>query len=67
MARWLGSAVAGVDPSVMGYGPVPATVELLQRLDLTVDDLGLIEFAGSLREKNYPTGKTMLFLGKVSS
>jgi len=43
MARWLGSAVAGVDPGVMGYGPVPATKKLLQRLDLTVDDLGLIE------------------------
>jgi acetyl-CoA acetyltransferase family protein len=43
MARWLGSAVAGVDPGVMGYGPVPATQKLLQRLGLTVDDLGLVE------------------------
>ena len=43
MARWLGSAVAGVDPGVMGYGPVPATQKLLQRLDLTLDDIGLIE------------------------
>jgi len=43
MARWLGSAVAGVDPGVMGYGPVPATQKLLKRLDLTLDDIGLIE------------------------
>ncbi len=43
MARWLGSAVAGVDPGVMGYGPVPATEKLLKRLGLTVADLGLIE------------------------
>ena len=43
MARWLGSAVAGVDPGVMGYGPVPATRKLLQRLGLTVEDIGLIE------------------------
>jgi len=43
MARWLGSAVAGVDPGVMGYGPVPATQKLLRRLGLTVDDLGLVE------------------------
>jgi len=43
MARWLGSAVAGVDPGVMGYGPVPATEKLLKRLGLTVDELGLIE------------------------
>jgi acetyl-CoA acetyltransferase family protein len=43
MARWLGSAVAGVDPGVMGYGPVPATQKLLRRLGLTLDDIGLIE------------------------
>ncbi len=43
MARWVGSAVAGVDPGVMGYGPVPATRKLLKRLGLTLDDIGLIE------------------------
>lgn len=43
MARWLGSAVAGVDPGVMGYGPVPATQKLLKRLGLTLDEIGLIE------------------------
>jgi acetyl-CoA acetyltransferase family protein len=43
MARWLGSAVAGVDPGVMGYGPVPATQKLLERLGLALDDIGLIE------------------------
>jgi len=39
MARWLGSAVAGVDPGVMGYGPVPATEKLLKRLGLALDDI----------------------------
>lgn len=43
LARWVGSAVAGVDPGVMGYGPLPATQKLLKRLGLTIDDLGLIE------------------------
>lgn len=43
MARWIGSAVAGVDPGIMGYGPVPATNKLLTRLDMTIDDIGLIE------------------------
>ncbi|MGD8699003.1 MAG: thiolase family protein [Gemmatimonadales bacterium] len=43
MARWLGSAVAGVDPGVMGYGPVPATEKLLCRLGLTLEQVGLIE------------------------
>jgi len=43
MARWVGSAVAGVDPGVMGYGPVPATDKLSRRLGLVLDDIGLIE------------------------
>jgi len=34
---------AGVDPEVMGIGPVPATEALLARNDLTMDDIGLIE------------------------
>jgi acetyl-CoA acetyltransferase family protein len=41
--RWLGSAVAGVDPGVMGYGPVPATEKLLKRFDLRIEDIGLVE------------------------
>ncbi|MBY0534360.1 MAG: acetyl-CoA C-acyltransferase [Chitinophagaceae bacterium] len=36
-------AVAGVDPSIMGIGPVPATRKALQRASLSVDDLDLIE------------------------
>jgi len=43
IARWVGSAVAGVDPSIMGYGPVPSTEKLLKRFNLTLDDIGLIE------------------------
>jgi acetyl-CoA acyltransferase len=36
-------AVAGVDPSVMGIGPVPATHKALQRAGLKLEDMGLIE------------------------
>ncbi len=43
LVRWLGSAAAGVDPGVMGYGPVPATEKLLRRLGLNLRDIGLIE------------------------
>ena len=42
--KWLGSASAGVDPGVMGYGPVPSTEKLLKRLGLSLDDIGSIEF-----------------------
>jgi len=43
LVRWVGSAVAGVDPGVMGYGPVPATRRLLARQRLSLDAVGLIE------------------------
>lgn len=36
-------AIAGVDPSVMGIGPVPATQKALQRAGLQISDLGLVE------------------------
>lgn len=43
LARVTSTAVAGVDPSVMGLGPIPATRKALQRAGLTVDDLDLVE------------------------
>jgi acetyl-CoA acetyltransferase family protein len=43
LARVVSSAVVGVDPSVMGMGPVPATRKALERADLTVADLDLVE------------------------
>lgn len=43
IARILGGAVAGVEPRVMGIGPVPATQRLLARLGLTPADFDVIE------------------------
>ena len=43
MARVVSTAVAGVDPAVMGLGPIPATRKALERAGLTVDELDLIE------------------------
>ncbi len=43
LARVVATAVAGVDPSCMGLGPVPATRKALARAGLTVDQLDLIE------------------------
>jgi 3-oxoadipyl-CoA thiolase len=42
-ARVLGAAVAGVEPRVMGLGPVPAVRKLLKRLDIALADVDLIE------------------------
>jgi 3-oxoadipyl-CoA thiolase len=43
MARVVSTAVAGVDPAVMGIGPIPATRKALDRAGLAVADLDLIE------------------------
>ena len=42
-ARWVASAVAGVEPARMGLGPIPATRKVLERAGLDLDDIGLIE------------------------
>jgi 3-oxoadipyl-CoA thiolase len=43
MARIIATAVAGVDPRVMGIGPVPAVRKVLERAGLAVADLDLVE------------------------
>ena len=43
MAEWVGGALGGVDPAIMGVGPVKSTKKLLGRLGLTINDMGLIE------------------------
>ena len=43
IAKIVSMAVAGVDPAIMGIGPVPATKKALQRADLKIEDIDLIE------------------------
>jgi acetyl-CoA acetyltransferase family protein len=43
LGRVVASAVAGVDPSVMGLGPIPATRIALARAGLTMADIDLVE------------------------
>ncbi len=43
MARIVGAAAAGVEPSYMGIGPLPASQKLLARLGLKIDDIDLVE------------------------
>ncbi|HLB18292.1 MAG TPA: thiolase family protein [Gaiellaceae bacterium] len=43
LGRFVASAVAGVDPRVMGIGPVPAMRKLLARAGVSVDELDLVE------------------------
>ena len=43
MARWVSSAAAGVDPRVMGLGPINATRKALQRANISLEDIDLAE------------------------
>ena len=43
MATWIAGALAGVDPAIMGIGPVYATQKVMHKTGLTIDDFDLIE------------------------
>ncbi len=43
IARFVSNAVAGVEPELMGYGPVPATKKALERAGMTLNQMELIE------------------------
>jgi 3-oxoadipyl-CoA thiolase len=74
LARWVASAVAGVSPRTMGYGPIPATRKVLQRTGLTIDDFDLIElneaFAvqalACIKELGFDVAKTNVNGGAVA-
>jgi acetyl-CoA acyltransferase len=42
-ARMVTFAFAGVEPEVMGYGPVPSTIKALEKAGLTIEDIGAFE------------------------
>jgi len=74
MARIVGYAQAGVDPKIMGIGPVPATRALLADTNLTLDDIDLIElneaFAAQVlacdRELHFDRAKLNVHGGAIS-
>ena len=43
MAEWLGGALGGVEPEIMGIGPVESTKKLLDKLKLNIEEIDLIE------------------------
>lgn len=43
LTEWIGGALGGVDPAIMGIGPVESTKKLFNKLNMTIDDFDLIE------------------------
>ncbi len=74
LARVVATAVAGVDPSCMGLGPIPATQKVLQRSGLTVEQMELIElneaFAAQaiacIRELRLDPAKVNIYGGAIA-
>lgn len=62
LARVLGGAVVGVDPSIMGYGPVPATDKLLKTLGLTMADIDAVELNEAFAAQALPVLKDLKLL-----
>ncbi len=58
-------AIAGCDPSIMGYGPVPATKKALKRAGLTMDDIDLVELNEAFAAQSLPCAKDLGLLEKV--
>ena len=59
MAKWIGGAWAGVDPSIMGIGPVASTRKLLKKTGLTMDDMDLIEANEAFAAQALAVGKEL--------
>ena len=58
-ARIKSMAIAGCDPSLMGFGPVPATQKALQRAGLTLEDIGVIELNEAFAAQTLPCIKAL--------
>ena len=52
-------AVAGCDPSIMGYGPVPATQKALARAGVTMDDIDIVELNEAFAAQSLPCAKDL--------
>jgi acetyl-CoA acyltransferase len=64
-ARVKSMAIAGCDPSIMGYGPVPATQKALERAGLNIEDMGVIELNEAFAAQSLPCAKDLGLLDVV--
>ena len=61
MATWIAGALGGVDPSIMGVGPVAATTKVLKKTGLTIDDFDLYEANEAFAAQSVAVGKDLGF------
>ena len=61
MATWIGGALGGVDPSIMGVGPVAAVNKLMKKLNMKVSDMDLIEANEAFAAQSLAVGHDLGF------
>ncbi len=61
MATWVCGALGGVDPSIMGVGPVASTRKVLAKADMTIDDFDLIEANEAFAAQSIAVGRDLNF------
>lgn len=61
MATWVAGALGGVDPSVMGIGPVASTKKVLAKTGMSIDDFDLIEANEAFAAQSIAVGKDLGF------
>ena len=59
MATWVAGALAGVDPAIMGIGPVAATKKVMAKTGMTIDDFDLIEANEAFAAQSVAVGKEL--------
>ncbi|ADZ92120.1 acetyl-CoA C-acyltransferase FadA [Marinomonas mediterranea] len=62
IAKVRSMAVAGCDPAIMGYGPVPATKKALKRAGLSIEDIDLVELNEAFAAQSLPVMKDLKLL-----
>ncbi len=67
LARIVASAAAGVEPRVMGLGPIPATRKALSRAGLTLADIGLIELNEAFAVQSLAVMKELGFRHEITN
>lgn len=61
MATWVAGALGGVDPSIMGVGPVASTKKVLAKTGMTIDDMDLIEANEAFAAQSIAVGRDLNF------
>ena len=59
MATWVGGALAGVDPSIMGIGPVAATKKVMAKTGYKIEDFDIIEANEAFAAQSVAVGKDL--------